>query len=118
MTRVDQRGRATIRLPRMFYDDHWSRDLPTPEAVHENTRSVWVWVDDPDLPELLNDARHYADPVGFDPDIQRTICRAASRLLEAHRRQTQTQALEDPAPDQEDPDADAMARLERELNRG
>lgn len=105
MTRVDQRGRAAVRLPRRFYDDHWGRGLPTPEAVHQDTRSVWVWEDDPALPALLEEA-------------QAEDTRAARRLLEAHRRQTQAWTPEDPAPDQEDPDAAAMARLERELNRG
>lgn len=56
-----------IRLPWRFYTDHLERGLPTP-AEHErsNARHVWVRADDPALPELLDDARYYADPHGPD----------------------------------------------------
>lgn len=56
-----------IRLPSMFWNDHADRALPTPEAVPpSNKRALWVRRDDPALPELLSDARYYADPYGPD----------------------------------------------------
>jgi len=71
-----------LRLPRSFYDDHAARDLPTPKAVRENARFVYVRRDDPDLPELVDDARYYADPEGFDEETRRVV-NAAKRLLAA-----------------------------------
>lgn len=56
-----------IRLPWRFYTDHLERELPTPkEHERSNKRHVWVRADDPALPELLSDARYYADPYGPD----------------------------------------------------
>jgi len=56
-----RRASNLIRLPRAFYDDHRDRGgLPTPEAVRESPRFVWVRRDDPDLPELVSDAEYYA----------------------------------------------------------
>lgn len=78
-----------IRLPRLFFDDHEARDLPTPERVSQNSQSVWIRPGDPNLPELISDADHYASEGragGFDPDIRRTICRGAERLLAAIER--------------------------------
>lgn len=74
---------TTIKIPAAFYFDHQWRDLPTPEAVKETKRNVWVRADDPALPELRSDAEYYADPDGFDPGIQRTVCRSARALLRA-----------------------------------
>lgn len=72
-----------MRLPVKFYDDHQERDLDTPVAVRRTKRHVYVDPADPALPELVGDARYYADPVGFDPHIQRTVCRSAQALLRA-----------------------------------
>ena len=77
----------TIRLPIKFYQDHQARDLPAPVALNRTKRHVDVAADDPALPELISDARHYADPVGFDPHIQRTVCRSAQALLRAAKQQ-------------------------------
>lgn len=51
---------TAVRLPRVFYEDHEARELPTPDPLKQTKRHVWVAVDDPDLPELLDDARHYS----------------------------------------------------------
>lgn len=58
-----------IRLPLVFYDDHEARDLDTPEAVKRTGSHVWVRDNDPALPELLSDARYYADPFGPDMSL-------------------------------------------------
>lgn len=53
-----------VRIPARFYDDHRSRELDTPVA-HRSTRThVWIDANDPSVPELLDDARYYANPYG------------------------------------------------------
>ena len=54
-----------IRIPRRFADDHAERDLPTPTLTPAGARHYMVNADDPALPELLADARHYSDPDVF-----------------------------------------------------
>ena len=52
---------ALIRIPRVFYDDHLARDLPSP-VVHQAQRYHYtIRADDPALDELESDARHYAE---------------------------------------------------------
>ena len=52
-----------IRVPAAFYRDHDSRDCePYCEPVKRSKQYVWLRRDDPGLEELLDDARHYADP--------------------------------------------------------
>lgn len=50
----------TIKIPDRFYIDHMERSLPTPEDVGSFKNHVLIRTDDPALPELLNDAEHYA----------------------------------------------------------
>lgn len=69
------------RYPRTFYDDHRDRDLPTPAVLRETTRHVWLDTEHPDMPELLSDARFYANPYGPDtPGLRRS----ALAFLKAH----------------------------------
>lgn len=79
-----------LRLPRAFYDDHISRDLPAPDPVRETARFVWVRADDPWLPELYSDAAHYEDfDTGNDPETNaenRRYASAARRLLAVLRK--------------------------------
>lgn len=61
---------AIVRIPRKFYDDHRCRVLPTPPAVRETKRHVWIDTDDPAVPELLNDAEYHASEARyFDPPM-------------------------------------------------
>jgi hypothetical protein len=54
---------SLVRVPAAFFDDHESRDCePYCEPVKRAGRYVWLRLDDPGLEELLDDARHYADP--------------------------------------------------------
>lgn len=81
-----------IRLPRKFIDDHVERDLPTPEFIRSTKTSVYIRADDPNLPELINDAEHYADPQmrgrgGWDESVI-PLCKAAERMLAAYHDQT------------------------------
>lgn len=84
--RCDEHPPTTVRVPHAFLFDHEARDLPTPEVVRETKSHVWVRRDAPELPELVSDARYYADPTGFDPYVQRTLCRSARALLAALER--------------------------------
>jgi hypothetical protein len=60
---------STVRVPAAFLDDHESRDCePYCDPVKRSGRYVWLRLDDPGLEELLDDARHYADPTwALDP---------------------------------------------------
>jgi len=72
-----------IRIPRKFYDDHRERDLETPPAVKENSRSVWIDTTHPDFAELVSDAKYYAeDTAGWNQDSLHWVY-AARRLLTA-----------------------------------
>ena len=53
-----------VRIPRRFLDDHEERDLDTPEIVKSTKAHYWIRKDDPALPELVNDAEYYIDPLG------------------------------------------------------
>ena len=78
-----------VRLPWAFFQDHQDRDLPTPDPVRWNQKSVWVSLDDPNLDELLDDARYYAHKEmrrGWDSGALRYVY-AAERLLKAYHDQ-------------------------------
>jgi hypothetical protein len=56
-------GDQLVRVPAAFFRDHDERDCePYCEPVKKSSRYVWLRLDDPGLDELLDDARHYADP--------------------------------------------------------
>jgi hypothetical protein len=83
---LDPMGVHVYRLPPAFVTDHISRDLlPADTVVRETRRYVDVALTDTQLVELVEDARHYADPTnGWDPSL-RGLCasaRATVRLLE------------------------------------
>ena len=71
-----------VRIPRKFYEDHDERCLPTPVAHRTTTRHVFVDINDPLLPELLDDAEYYADERGICPEV-RGICRSAKATAKA-----------------------------------
>lgn len=73
---------TAIRLPRMFIEDHHDRGLQTPRIIKVTRRHVWIDPDDPAVPELLSDARYYADSFGFDPSY-RGLCASARATLSA-----------------------------------
>lgn len=64
---IETRREAMIRLPKRFMDDHSERDLPTPEVVRETKTHYYVDPLDPNLPELLDDAKYYAEDVDCVP---------------------------------------------------
>ena len=76
-----------IRIPPTFYRDHYERDLPTP--VNHSRFKSYVLIDpaDPALPELLSDARYYAEYMS-DPEWSSAtgMARSAAALLRAIRK--------------------------------
>lgn len=75
-----------IRVPAKFYIDHDDRACePFCEPVKRSSRFVWLLPSDPGLPELLDDARHYADPDNFGSeytDLRRSAA-ATVKAIEA-----------------------------------
>ena len=79
---------ATIRVPAKFFADHEDRDCePYCEPVKRSSRFVWLRPNDPGLDELLDDARHYAEPEQFSDWAQdpygRSIVRSAAATVAA-----------------------------------
>lgn len=77
---------AEIRIPKRFFLDHWERDLPTPEILRDTAKHYFISSDDPNLPELLDDAAHYAHAHGPD-EAPAGLKPAARALIEAVRQQ-------------------------------
>ena len=75
-----------IRVPAKFYTDHDERGCePFCEPVKRSSRFVWILPSDPGLPELLDDARHYANPYSFGSeygDLRRSAA-ATVKAIEA-----------------------------------
>lgn len=78
-----------IRIPPTFYRDHSERGLDTP--VNHSRFKSYVLIDaaDPALPELISDARYYAECMG-DPEWSSAtgLARSAEALLRAIERST------------------------------
>ena len=72
-----------VRLPRVFFDDHEERGLPSPQVVKATKPLYWVAATDPVLPELLSDAEHYCDPNGPDTEGLGGLKRSAKATVKA-----------------------------------
>jgi hypothetical protein len=72
-----------IKLPKVFFDDHDERSLPSPEVVKTTKPHYWVRRDDPALAELLSDAEHYCDPNGPDAEGLGGLKRSAKATVKA-----------------------------------
>ena len=87
-----------VRLPWAFFQDHQDRDLPTPEPVRWNKKSVWVSLDDPNLDDLLEDAEYYGNKnTAPDGDGAQVYHYAAKRLLKAYHDQIEESDEEETA---------------------
>ncbi len=76
-----------VRIPWYFCQDHLDRCLPTPEWHKATKAHVWIDLDDPATPELLDDARFYCDPYGpgaDDPEYRglRASAKATVKAIE------------------------------------
>ena len=79
---------TTIRVPAKFFDDHEGRDCePYCTVVKRTGRFVWLRPDDEGLDELLDDAKHYAEPGQFgewgSENYGRGIVRSAAATVAA-----------------------------------
>lgn len=68
-----------MEVPRYFYDDHVSRELPAGRVLRTTRRYAWVELNESEFAELLSDARHYSN--GFSPEH----CHDADRLMASAR---------------------------------
>lgn len=77
------------RIPLYFYQDHADRGLPTPVNHSRSKTYATIAVDDPALPELLADAKFYAETM-TDPEWSSAIglARSAQATVRAIRRAT------------------------------
>ena len=69
-----------VQVPKKFFDDHAERELPTPHVIRETSRYYLVNRDDEAVPELIDDAMHYAD--GVD-QADRGLIASAKAVLRA-----------------------------------
>lgn len=76
-------ARRLLTIPFVFFVDHMWRALPTPAIVRETARHYVIDADDPNLGELIDDARHYVDGVDGAPHVSA----AARALLKSLSRQ-------------------------------
>jgi len=56
----------TIKITKLFYDDHVDRDLPAPAIVRETKRHYFIDANSEHLDDLLADAEFYWDPTLFN----------------------------------------------------
>jgi len=69
-----------LRIPARFYWDHMDRFSAGPFPVRRTERHIWIRPNDPHLPDLLSDARYYADPAAQDHDFgARALLRAVAQ---------------------------------------
>lgn len=75
--------RIILRLPRIFYEDHRDRDLPSGSPKRWLRNQVDVELTREEFDELLSDAHHYASDQGWDFDGMRSLCASATRTVKA-----------------------------------
>ena len=77
-----------VRLPRLFYEDHKDRELPSGSPKKWLAREVDVELTKEEYDEVLDDARHYADPAnGYAAEGYRGLvmsARATVKRLEQY----------------------------------
>lgn len=70
-----------VRVARMFFDDHWSRDLFTGRIESMNKRTVTLTLDGKAFDELLSDAKYYSEEAAhYDMPAE---CASATRVVAA-----------------------------------
>ena len=48
-----------IKIPKLFYDDHLARDLPSPKILKETKTNYFIAKTDEHIYELFDDAEYY-----------------------------------------------------------
>jgi len=77
----------TVKIPKVFFDDHCERDLPAPEIIKETGKHYRISLNDNNLDEFLNDAEYYASKdtlqaMGGDP-FYKGLCFSARATIAA-----------------------------------
>ena len=73
-----------VRVARMFFNDHWSRDLFTGRIESMNKRTVTLTLDGKAFDELLSDAKYYSEEAAhYDTSAE---CASASRARVARHK--------------------------------
>lgn len=50
-----------IKIPKLFYDDHFARDLPSPKIYKITKTNYYIDKADEHISELFDDADYYCD---------------------------------------------------------
>tara|TARA_R100000234_G_scaffold85801_2_gene54715 strand:+ start:895 stop:1161 length:267 start_codon:yes stop_codon:yes gene_type:complete len=67
----------TIKIGKVFYDDHCERDLIAPTIIRQTKAHYFIdGTDNEALRELLSDADYYKEHSGFEPELF-GLCRSA-----------------------------------------
>jgi hypothetical protein len=73
----------TIKIGKVFYDDHCERDLIAPTIIRQTKTHYFIdGTDNEALRELLSDSNHYKHHSWFDSNYF-GLCRSAARTYEA-----------------------------------
>ena len=72
-----------IRISKKFFDDHFERELPTPEICKSTKSHYWISANDPYLLELLNDAKYYVSAQQGMDSIYSGLCASARATCKA-----------------------------------
>tara|TARA_Y100000114_G_scaffold15665_1_gene12675 strand:- start:636 stop:950 length:315 start_codon:yes stop_codon:yes gene_type:complete len=73
----------TIKIGKVFYDDHCERDLIAPTIIRQTKTHYFIdGTDNEALRELLSDSDHYKEHSWFDSNYF-GLCRSAARTYEA-----------------------------------
>lgn len=76
-----------IRLPRIFFDDRKSRDLPVGEEWRRVGNEVVTHITPADLADYKKDAEHYATALDAKDGCPADVIRSAKTTIKAIARQ-------------------------------
>jgi len=77
-----------LRIPKVFFDDHYGRALDTPAIVRATKAHYYIDAADPFIPELRSDAEFYCHPFGPDAYYLGGLKASARALLKALSKNT------------------------------
>lgn len=88
----------TIKIPKVFFDDHRNRDLIRDHETSTITKTLSkhyiVTLTTRDAAELIDDAAHYSTPDQFEFDLQYLVSSARATLGAIRKHCTYEQVIE------------------------
>jgi hypothetical protein len=74
-----------IKIPKLFYDDHLARELPSPKILKVTKTNYFIDTTDEHIYELFDDADYYCNEIEIN-DMRGLItsARATKRALQKH----------------------------------